>query len=87
MMPEYKLATHIATVRAYINSRAGASKMWDLMYGRRALTLDQAIGEVVVWELANCHNGRLREVDAEDIATITERVIAAEWTREPVEAA
>ena len=76
----------VARARAFLATPKGAVKMWDLLI-ERGYDLDRAIAEVVVWELANCRNGRLREVDAEDVAEITERVIAAEWTREPVEAA
>ena len=81
-MTESQIAAIVSRVRCYLATRQGARKVWNLMYGPAACTLDRAIAEIAMWAMVSCHNGRLREAEAsyEDLTAITERVIEAEWT-------
>ncbi|MFA5911820.1 MAG: hypothetical protein WC815_23820 [Vicinamibacterales bacterium] len=81
-------APDVARVLGYVRSDAGRRNRRALMQGR-GYSYERTIGEQVVYVLQNCRNGRLRDVDYEYVAELTDRVIIAETSgsREPGEVA
>ena len=82
-MPESQIAEHVAAVRRYLATAKGRRKVVELMYGR-GLSFERAIGEIAIVMLANCHNGRLREVSIEDFNLVAHRVMDEELRFEVV---